>query len=111
VPDVAANADPLTGYQVYFRGKWYVGAGTSAAAPLWAGLLARLNQLKEGRLGLITPALYRRYQDLLDRGALRSIRAGAEGSSKWNPHTGLGVPHGARLAHALTLPGRARRGR
>src|SRR5205823_5470017 len=48
VPDVAGNADPLTGYQVRVDGKADVIGGTSAVAPLWAALIARCNQ-KLGR--------------------------------------------------------------
>ena len=40
VPDVAANADPNTGYRVYVHGAWTVLGGTSAVAPLYAGLVA-----------------------------------------------------------------------
>ncbi len=44
VPDVAGNADPVTGYQVRVDGHNIVMGGTSAVAPLWAGLVALLNQ-------------------------------------------------------------------
>lgn len=101
VPDVASNADPLTGYRVFFHGKWYVGAGTSAAAPLWAGLLVRLNELHGRRVGLIAPRLYRLHEKLVRRGALRPIQPAKPESVGWNRHTGLGVPHGEKLARAL----------
>ena len=42
VPDVAGNADPATGYQIYSGGKAQVVGGTSAVAPLWAALISRL---------------------------------------------------------------------
>ncbi|MEW5311845.1 MAG: hypothetical protein WDW38_003529 [Sanguina aurantia] len=51
VPDVAGNADPLTGYQVRVDGKDAVYGGTSAVAPLWAALVARLNQSLGRTLG------------------------------------------------------------
>ena len=44
VPDVAGNADPQTGYQVRVDGQDMVIGGTSAVAPLWAGLIALLEQ-------------------------------------------------------------------
>jgi kumamolisin len=44
VPDVAGNADPATGYRVIVDGKASVIGGTSAVAPLWAGLIALLNE-------------------------------------------------------------------
>ncbi len=109
VPDVAANADPESGYRVFVLGHWVVGAGTSAAAPLWAGLVALINQRRADAggepLGLFTPQLYRRRSGLVEAGALRPIRRGEAGGASshedWNRHTGLGVPHGAKLAEAL----------
>lgn len=102
VPDVAANADPDSGYRVCFRGAWVTGAGTSAAAPLWAALIARINQGRPRSAGLITPRLYGRYAALVACGAITPIpiRAGAT-RARWNPRTGLGVPHGSSLADAL----------
>ncbi len=44
LPDVAADADPNTGYSVRVDGQNTEVGGTSAVAPLWAGLVARLNQ-------------------------------------------------------------------
>jgi kumamolisin len=105
VPDVAANADPDSGYRVFFQGKWVVGAGTSAAAPVWAGLIARINQLRGSAVGLITPLLYRNRHTLVRAGAIRPVEKSQRGGSSlnhfWNTHTGLGVPHGAKLAAAL----------
>ena len=91
VPDVAADADPLTGYAIYdstsgCRGQqcWGVVGGTSAAAPLWAGLIALANQAgaKQGlrSAGFLNPALYR-----LGNGA-----AGASGASPFHDITGGG---------------------
>ena len=52
VPDVAADADPNTGYEVRVDGSSVVVGGTSAVAPLWAGLVALLNQsLRQARSG------------------------------------------------------------
>jgi kumamolisin len=66
VPDVSADADPLTGYRVYYSGDtgcsgndcWTVVGGTSAAAPFWAGLIALANQQGHRKLGFLNPALY-----------------------------------------------------
>ncbi|HEY8323754.1 MAG TPA: S53 family peptidase [Ktedonobacterales bacterium] len=65
-PDVSADADPLTGYRVYYSGDsgcsgndcWTVVGGTSAAAPFWAGLIALANQQGHRKLGFLNPALY-----------------------------------------------------
>ncbi len=58
VPDVAGNADPETGYNVVVDGQQAVIGGTSAVAPLWAGLLALINQSLGTNVGYINPLLY-----------------------------------------------------
>ena len=40
IPDVAADADPATGYLTMSGGKMQIVGGTSASAPLWASLIA-----------------------------------------------------------------------
>lgn len=58
VPDVAGDADPSTGYKVLVDGQQFVIGGTSAVAPLMAGLLALINQQKGTSAGFINPTLY-----------------------------------------------------
>lgn len=58
VPDVSANASPLTGYNIYVGGSWQVIGGTSAVAPLMAGLFARVNQTLGSGVGFVNPVLY-----------------------------------------------------
>lgn len=105
VPDVSANADPKSPYRVYVNGAWHVGAGTSAAAPMWAGLIARLNQLRGEPIGLLTPALYKHAKALVKHRALRRVPVSrgrpVPAGAGWVPHTGLGVPHGRDLVDAL----------
>jgi kumamolisin len=105
VPDVAANADPLTGYRIFGHGHWHVGAGTSAAAPLWAGLVARLNQRAGTAIGLPTPFLYRHFAALVRAGAVVPVTKGNNGLFRarkgWSCCTGIGTPRGARLARAF----------
>ena len=93
VPDVAANADPVTGYQVVVHGQTQFVGGTSAVAPLYAGLFAALGT----KLGFISPKLYANsvcFNDITvgDNGA---FRAGVGP----DPCTGLGSPIGSRLAN------------
>lgn len=63
-PDVSANADPLSGYMIYFTGTGGIGwtpiGGTSAASPLWAAFLALTNAdpACKGPVGFTNPALY-----------------------------------------------------
>jgi len=65
VPDVSADADPSTGYSIYSQGKWTVVGGTSAAAPLWAGIAALNNQYAaangKANLGQANPTLYKAF--------------------------------------------------
>lgn len=101
VPDVAANADPSSGYLVTVDGITTVSGGTSAAAPLWAALIARLNEALNSRVGLIHPSLYR----LQGGSAFRAITSGNNGAYQaragWNPCTGWGTPLGDMLLDAL----------
>src|SRR5207247_4919983 len=55
VPDVSGDADQQTGYEVRVDGHNLVIGGTSAVAPLWAGLIARINAAKARRAGFINP--------------------------------------------------------
>jgi kumamolisin len=100
VPDVAGDADPDTGYDVRIDGTDTVIGGTSAVAPLWSGLLARINQLAGKPVGLIQPLLYRNPQ------ALRDITQGNNGdfaaSQGWDACTGLGSPNGQAVADVLS---------
>lgn len=92
VPDVAANADPNTGYEIFVHGQPVVEGGTSAVAPLYAGLFAAFGK----KLGFVSPILWKNhtcFNDITvgDNGA---FRAGVGP----DPCTGLGSPIGARLA-------------
>jgi kumamolisin len=62
VPDVALNADPSTGYSIYYNGQWTIFGGTSCAAPLWAAFTARVNQqltaAQKPVLGFANPLFY-----------------------------------------------------
>src|SRR5262249_12126574 len=82
--DVAANADLITGYQVLMLGELRTTGGTSAAAPMWAALVARLNQCLGRRLGLLNPTLYALQ---IDRraGVLRTTTSGSNGGFSASP--------------------------
>jgi kumamolisin len=106
VPDVAGNADPATGYQVIVDGQAQVYGGTSAVAPLWAALIARLAQGASKRLGPLPPALYRGIAPGTEVPGFRDITSGSNGAYSaargWDPCTGLGSPNGAALLTRLT---------
>jgi kumamolisin len=105
VPDVAGDADPQTGYQVYVDGQATVFGGTSAVAPLWAALVALANQQRGKPLGYLNPLLYQNYTQLAQADALRDVTSGNNGSYSagpgWDACSGLGSPHGAKLLSAL----------
>jgi carboxypeptidase C (cathepsin A) len=92
VPDVAGNADPNTGYEIVVHGQKVVVGGTSAVAPLYAGLFAAFGR----KLGYVTPQLW------LNQTCFSDITVGDNGFFRAGPGpdpcTGLGVPIGTRLA-------------
>jgi kumamolisin len=102
VPDVAGNADPQTGYQVRVDGQNLVIGGTSAVAPLWAGLIALLNQKLGRPVGFLHPALYAAAQT---DAVLRDIKSGNNGAYRagpgWDCCTGWGSPDGVALLTRL----------
>jgi kumamolisin len=105
VPDVAGNADPTTGYQIMSDGQSQVVGGTSAVAPLWSALIARLAQATGQPFGLIQPALYAGITPGSDVAGFRDITSGNNGAYSagpgWDACSGLGVPVGGDLLTRL----------
>jgi kumamolisin len=105
VPDVSAVADPQTGYRIRVDGQDTVIGGTSAVAPLWAALVARLTQSTGKPLGLAQPVLYDSVRAGQVADGFRDITVGDNGSYRattgWDACTGLGVPDGAKLLSSL----------
>lgn len=101
VPDVAGNADPETGYNVQVDGQQLVIGGTSAVAPLWAGLIALINEKLQSRTGFINPMLY----STNESNCFRDITSGNNGAYTagpgWDATTGLGTPVGNSLVQAM----------
>jgi len=62
LPDVAADADPITGYHIVLGGRDTQAGGTSASTPLWAAVIALINQDMKTKgvreVGFANPALY-----------------------------------------------------
>lgn len=105
VPDVAAVADPSTGYEIYFGGVPEIVGGTSAVAPLYAGLLAAAGK----KLGFVSDKLWQHRDSFTD------ITQGDNGmyhaQNGPDPCTGLGVPVGTKLdvwlggvSHPVPIP-------
>ena len=107
VPDVAGNADPVTGYLVVVDGQQPqpIG-GTSAVAPLWAGLIARLAQATGKRFGLLQPLIYAGVTPGTAAPGFNDIVDGNNGAYKagpgWDACTGLGSPNGQALLTRLS---------
>jgi kumamolisin len=99
VPDVAGDASPGSGYEVLVAGQQLAVGGTSAVAPLFAGLLARINAAQGKSAGFVNATLYRAPQ------AFNDITQGNNGSfaaaKGWDACTGLGSPDGGKIAAAL----------
>jgi kumamolisin len=102
IPDVAGDADPETGYHVRVDGQNLVFGGTSAVAPLWAGLIALCNQKLGTTVGFLNPLLYgasaaERLCHDITSGNNGAYSAGAG----WDACTGWGSPDGAAILQAL----------
>jgi kumamolisin len=104
VPDVAGDADPVTGYQVRVDGQNTVIGGTSAVAPLFAGLVALWNQRLGKTVGFLNPWLYTKAASI--SGAIHDITSGNNGAYQagagWDACTGLGSADGGKIQGALT---------
>ncbi len=105
VPDVAGNADPATGYQIYSGGQAQVVGGTSAVAPLWASLIGRLAEATGQRFGLVQTLLYAGVAPGVSMAGFRDITSGDNGAYKagpgWDACSGLGSPDGTALLNRL----------
>jgi kumamolisin len=93
VPDVSGCADPDTGYDVRIDGADTVIGGTSAVAPLWAALIARINQINGSAAGFLNSRLYQ--QPAAVRDIIQGNNGDFEAASGWDACTGLGSPNGA----------------
>ena len=101
VPDVAGDADPTSGYVVRVDGKSMVIGGTSAVAPLWAGLIALNNAQNKRSAGFINPQIYA----AAAKSAFHDITSGNNGAFSagpgWDACTGMGSPIGTKLISLL----------
>ncbi|MEO7120675.1 MAG: S53 family peptidase [Ginsengibacter sp.] len=95
VPDVAADADPNTGYNVLVDGQQLVIGGTSAVAPLMAGLIALLNEQNKNAVGFIHPKIYSDPSLCRDittgNNKTTSNNTGYTAGQGWDACSGLGV--------------------
>jgi len=101
VPDVSGDADPTTGYSVRVDGTDTTFGGTSAVAPLWAGLIALINQKLGHSIGYINPLIYPKGETDVHDVTIGNNGAYSAGPG-WDPCTGLGTPDGTKLLSALS---------
>jgi len=113
VPDVAGNADNASGYVVLADGSWRTVGGTSAVAPLYAGLIALVNQALGHPVGPLLPALYAipsgagplRDTTVGDNSVPASrfgpATSGYRATTGWDACTGLGSIDGSALLQQL----------
>src|SRR5690242_6096725 len=116
VPDVAGNADGVSGYAILADGQLLSGVGgTSAVSPLWSALIARANQKLGKPVGYINPLLY---TSLGKTNAFHDVTSGNndptggqlggyQSAAGWDACTGWGSPDGTNLVNALTAGGAA----
>ena len=114
VPDVSADADPYSGYVVYYDGEWTGIGGTSAAAPLWAAFAALTDASStcDGKaIGFANPSLYAAaatgysadFSDITSgNNDYTGTNAGLyRAGAGYDMASGLGTPDGASLPAAL----------
>jgi kumamolisin len=136
LPDVAGNASPNSGYQLFLYGlptnqllitsgpgagsPLGVVGGTSAVAPLYAALVARLNASLNKKVGYLNPTLYglgasgvfRDINDGIsnsvswtnDDGSVGGPSAGYSSGPGWDACTGWGSINGNALLNSLAAP-------
>jgi len=105
VPDVAGDADPVTGYNVVVDGQSAVIGGTSAVAPLIAGLLARINQSLGTPIGFLNPLIYSASVEATFHDITIGDNGGYNAGPGWDPCTGLGSPNGGAMLAAVKAAG------
>jgi subtilase family serine protease len=119
VPDVASDASGHTGMAIAISdggGQYTIrnSGGTSATAPMWAGLIALADQYAGRHLGFVNPAIYRIGRSARYHQAFHDITSGNntvrfpprtitgyQASAGWDPVTGWGSPDGRVLIPLL----------
>ncbi|MDD3224462.1 MAG: Ig-like domain-containing protein, partial [Clostridium sp.] len=106
IPDVSLNANPNTGYSIYYGKSWYEAGGTSASAPEWAAIFALVDQSRKekgiGNIGFANPILY----SLKNTSAFNDVTSGDNGKysclTGYDMVTGIGSANVGQLVSALS---------
>ena len=106
IPDVAGNGDPYTGYEFYLGLSNTLSqyGGTSAVAPLYAALFARIVALGGHEVGFINSVLYANpqvFQDITVGNNACPAPQGYSATPGWDACTGLGSPNGQAILNLL----------
>jgi kumamolisin len=107
VPDVAGDAAPSTGYNIYYDGQSELIGGTSAVAPLWAGLVSLLAQHLGKGAGFLNPLIYAQlpgtaaFHDITSGNNAVPGTQGYSAGPGWDACSGWGSPDGAQLIELL----------
>jgi kumamolisin len=97
VPDVSGDADPNTGYSIRVDGETTIIGGTSAVAPLWAGLVAVANQQLGAQVGFLQPAIYAAKAAVGFTDITEGNNPAFSAGPGWDACTGLGSPVANKL--------------
>ncbi len=96
VPDVALDANKYTGVYVISSGGQYIVGGTSVSTPIWADVVALMEQYTGVHFPSVNPLLYQIARTPLYNDSFTQILSGTNGyyvnTPYWNPVTGLGTP-------------------
>jgi len=102
VPDFSGNADPYTGYRFYVNGTLQQYGGTSAVAPLFAGLFARIIA-NYGATGFVNQTVYANpgvFNDVTSgNNAPTGTTLGYAATTGWDAASGWGTPNGTQLSY------------
>jgi subtilase family serine protease len=118
VPDVSADAGFSSGMAIVISDstQYLIGGatGTSAAAPVWAALIALADQQAHHDLGSVNPAIYRIAESPAYPAAFHDVTSGNNtvkdppvtitgyrATRGWDPVTGWGSPNAQVLAPLL----------
>ena len=114
VPDVSGDADPNSGYNIFLGGQQQQFGGTSAVAPLYAGLIACINQSLTSSggnaAGFLNPLLYAQatlaglFHDVTsgNNDIYNDLNGEFGAGPGWDPCTGLGSVDGTKLLSVLS---------
>jgi subtilase family serine protease len=121
VPDVSADADPATGYATYCTVTnagcpstgWITIGGTSAAAPLWAGSMALIDQYMKAQgkavVGSANPVLYGLFNAQQQLPAFHDVTSGTNlkysATPGYDMASGIGSPDVKNIAQDLASSG------